>query len=61
MVSVYTVFHNYDRIHRTLRCSPAMAAGLTKTLWSMDDLFAMIGAQAEVPKWPRVYKVRISN
>ena len=61
MVSLYTVFHNYVRIHKTLRCTPAMAAGLTKTLWSMDDLVTMIDAQAEAPKRPRVYKVRISK
>jgi IS1 family transposase len=61
MVSLYTVFHNYVRIHKTLRCTPAMAAGLTKTLWNMDDLVAMIDAQAEAPKRPGVYKVRISK
>ena len=61
MVSLYAVFHNFVYIHKTLRCTPAMAAGLSKTLWSMDDLVAMIDAQAEVPKRPRVYKVRISN
>jgi IS1 family transposase len=61
MVSLYAVFHNFVRIHKTLRCTPAMAAGLTKTLWSMDDLVAMIDAQAPEPKRPRVYKVRISK
>jgi IS1 family transposase len=61
MVCLYTVFHNFVRIHKTLRCTPAMAAGLSKTLWSMDDLVAMMDTQAEAPKRPRVYKVRISN
>jgi IS1 family transposase len=61
MVSLYTVFHNFVRIHKTLRCTPAMAAGVSKTLWSMDDLVAMIDAQAPEPKRPRVYKVRISK
>jgi hypothetical protein len=61
MICLYTVFHNYVRIHKTLRCTPAMAAGLSKTLWSMSDLVAMIDAVAEAPKRPRVYKVRISN
>jgi IS1 family transposase len=61
MVCLYAAFHNFVRIHKTLRCTPAMAAGLTKTLWSMDDLVDMIDAQAQAPKRPRVYKVRISK
>jgi IS1 family transposase len=61
MVSLYTVFHNFVRIHKTLRCTPAMAAGLSKTLWSMDDIIALIDARAEKPNRPAVYKVRISN
>jgi hypothetical protein len=60
MVCLYTVFHNYVRIHKTLKCTPAMAAGLTQTLWSMEDLAAMIDAQAEPPKRPRMYKANQS-
>ena len=30
--------YNFVRTHKTLRCSPAMAAGISKTLWSTDDL-----------------------
>jgi IS1 family transposase len=61
MVCLYTVFHNYVRIHKTLKCTPAMAAGLTPKLWSMSDIVALIDAAAEAPKRPRVYKVRNSN
>jgi hypothetical protein len=61
MVSLYTVFHNYVRIHKTLKCTPAMAAGLTDKLWSMTDLVAMIDAAATAPNRPRVYKVRSSK
>jgi hypothetical protein len=32
--------YNFVRSHKTLRCSPAMAAGVSKTLWSTDDLVA---------------------
>jgi IS1 family transposase len=32
--------YNFTRQHKTLRCSPAMAAGVSKTLWSTDDLVA---------------------
>ena len=61
MVALYTVFHNFVRIHKTLRCTPAMAVGLSPTLWSMTDLVAMIDAVAPKPNRPRVYKLRNSN
>jgi IS1 family transposase len=38
MVALYTVWYNFIRIHKTLKMSPAMAAGVSKTLWSMDHL-----------------------
>ena len=37
MVALYTVWYNFIRVHKTLKMSPAMAAGLSATLWSMDD------------------------
>ena len=33
--------YNFIQIHRTLRTSPAMAAGVTDRLWSVDDLVAL--------------------
>ena len=51
-------FDNFVRQHKTLRCSPAMAAGLSKTLWSMEDVVALIDAQAEPAKKRGPYKAR---
>lgn len=31
-------YYNFCRIHKTLRCTPAMEAGITKTVWSLEDL-----------------------
>ena len=42
MVALYTVFYNWTRIHKTLRTSPAQAAGLTDRLWSMVDIVELI-------------------
>lgn len=50
MVALYTVWYNFVGIHKTLRASPAMAAGISRTLWSMDDVVALIDARAEAPK-----------
>jgi hypothetical protein len=33
--------YNFIKIHRTLRTSPAMAAGVTDQLWSVEDLAAL--------------------
>jgi hypothetical protein len=48
MVALYTVWYNWIRIHKTLRVTPAMAAGLTDRLFEMTDLVALI-EQAEAP------------
>lgn len=41
-LAIYFMHYNYVRIHRTLRMSPAMAASVSKTLWSMDDVVRMV-------------------
>ena len=58
MVALYTVFHNFVRMHKTLRCTPAMAAALSSTLWGIDDLAAMIESASETPKKRGAYKLR---
>jgi len=41
-IALHYMFHNFARIHSTLRCSPAMAAGVTKKLWSIEDIVALL-------------------
>jgi hypothetical protein len=36
--------YNFIRIHRTLRVTPAMAAGVTERLWEVSDLVALLEA-----------------
>jgi len=56
-LSLYFVFYNFCRIHKTLRVSPAMAAGVTDRLWSLEDVLAKIDA-AKVAKPRGPYKKR---
>jgi hypothetical protein len=37
--------YNFCRIHKTLRVTPAMAAGVTDRVWDMSDVAALIAAQ----------------
>ena len=57
-LALYFTHYNFCRVHKTLRCSPAMAAGLSKTLWSMEDVVALIDAQDEPVKKRGPYKAR---
>jgi IS1 family transposase len=50
MVALYTVWYNFVKMHKTIRCAPAMAAGVSDRLWSMEDIVALIDERAEAPK-----------
>ncbi len=50
-------WYNFVRLHKTLRMTPAMAAGVTQTLWSMEDIAALVDAQ-HVPQKCGPYKKR---
>lgn len=41
-LSLYFMFYNFVRIHKSLKVTPAMAAGLTERLWNMEDIVALI-------------------
>jgi IS1 family transposase len=55
-LALYFVSYNFTRIHKTLRISPAMAAGISDRLWSMEDVVALIDARAPEPKKRGPYK-----
>ena len=46
MVALYALWYNFVRVHKTLRMSPAMAAGIETRLWSMEDVVALIDARS---------------
>ena len=56
MVALYTVWYNFCRIHKSLKVTPAMAAGLTDRLWDMKDIVDLIDAAAPKPGRPKTYK-----
>ena len=57
-LALYFVFYNFCRIHKSLRVSPAMAAGITDRLWSLEDVIAKIDEMAPAPKPRGPYKKR---
>jgi IS1 family transposase len=49
MVALYTAWYNLIRIHKTLRVTPAMEAGVTERVWGFEDIVARIDANAPKP------------
>jgi len=45
-LALYFVWYNFIRIHKTLRVTPAMAAGVSDRLWDLSDIVAMIDENA---------------
>lgn len=46
MVALYTVWYNFARINKAVKMAPAMAAGISKPLWTMDNIVGLIDAAA---------------
>jgi hypothetical protein len=40
-------FYNFVRIHKSLKVTPAMAAGVTDKLWTMEDIAERIEARRQ--------------
>lgn len=56
MLSLYFVHYNFVRLHKSLKMTPAMAAGVTDTLHDMAWLVGIINAAAPQPKPRGPYK-----
>lgn len=46
MLSLYFVHYNFCRMHKTLRMSPAMAAGVVSDLRDVEWIVSLIDARA---------------
>jgi IS1 family transposase len=41
-IALHYMYYNFVRIHKTLRCTPAMAAGVTNRLWDIEDIVNLL-------------------
>lgn len=60
-LAIYFMHYNFVRIHQSLRVTPAMAAGVTDKLWSLEDVVALIEASETAPKKRGPYKKRAAQ
>lgn len=59
MVALYTVWYNFVKMHKTLRMTPAMSAGVSARLWSMEDVANLVEASAPKLGKRGPYKPRV--
>src|SRR5258706_1339746 len=57
-VALHYMHYNFCRIHKTLRVTPAMAAGVTDRLWSVADLTTLVESAEPQPGKRGPYKKR---
>lgn len=57
-VALFMTYYNFVRIHKTLRTTPAQAAGVTSKLWEIGDIVALVEAAEPVPGKRGPYKKR---
>jgi hypothetical protein len=55
-LALYFAVHNFCRIHKTQKVTPAMAAGITDKLWTLEDIAKRIEARVNQPKKRGPYK-----
>ncbi len=48
-VGLHVFWYNYGTIHGSLRCTPAMAAGLTRHVWTLEEMIAEAIAALDEP------------
>jgi IS1 family transposase len=58
-VALYVMHYNFCRIHQTLRCTPAMEAGISDHVWSIEEIAALLPEPTYGPRGP--YKKRNAN
>jgi IS1 family transposase len=48
--AIHVAVYNFVRVHRSLGCTPAMAAGVVGELWRMEELFDAVAKHAELKR-----------
>ena len=58
-VALHFMYYNFGRIHKTLRVTPAMEAGISDHVWSLEEIAGLV--KTEAPKKRGPYKKRTQS
>ena len=51
-VALHFMYYNFGRIHKTLRVTPAMQAGVSNHIWSLEEIAALVPEPETQPRSP---------
>ena len=60
-VALHFMYYNFCRVHQSLKVTPAMEAGVTDRVWTLEDIIRLIDEAAPKPNRPKTYRKRNSN
>lgn len=58
-VALHFMYYNFARIHKSLRVTPAMEAGIADHVWTLEEMVALVPKEAAKKRGP--YKKKNSN
>ena len=59
-VSLHFMHYNFARVHKTLRVTPAMEAGISDHVWSLEEIAALIPEPVAQKRGPYKKKITIN-
>jgi len=51
-VALHLMYYNFGRIHKSLRVTPAMEAGIADHVWSLEEIAALVPEPEAKPRGP---------
>lgn len=60
-VALHFMYYNFARVHTTIRVTPAMEAGVSDQIWSIEEIIKMVDRAMPEPKARGPYKKKNSN
>ncbi len=59
-VALHFMFYNFGRIHKTLRVTPAMEAGIADHVWTLEEIAGLVKDEPPKKRGPYKTKAKIS-
>lgn len=51
-VALHFMFYNFGRIHKSLKVTPAMEAGVADHIWTLEEIAALVPEPEAKPRGP---------